>query len=72
MWTEVISELEMENVRPITPDGEALAAISTAIQIRAEQVVLVQQELLDAQKQQDVQDEQECYSQVKLRIDFFR
>ena len=64
MWTEVIAELELENVRPTTPDKEALEAISTAIQIRTEQVQIVQNELLDAQKQQDLLDEQECYAKV--------
>ena len=59
-----MSELEVENVRPITPDRETLEAISTAINIRAQQVVNVQHELLDAQKQQDLLDEQEFFAQV--------
>jgi len=64
VWTEVMSELQVENVRPVTPDREALEAISTAINIRAEQVMQVQHELLEAQKQQDLMDEQEFYAQV--------
>lgn len=59
-----MAELEVENVRPVTPDKEALDAISSAIQIRAEQVQQVQRELLEAQAQQDLMDEQECYTQV--------
>ena len=64
VWTEVMSELQVENVRPVTPDREALEAISTAVKMRAEQVKQVQQELLDAQKQQDLMEEQEFYAQV--------
>jgi len=60
-----MAELELENVRPITPDKEALEAISTAIQIRTEQVQMIQTELLEAQKQQDLLDEQECYAKVR-------
>jgi len=64
VWKEVMSELEVENVRPVTPDRETLEAISTAINIRAEQVVQVQHELLEAQKQQDLLDEQEFFAKV--------
>ena len=59
-----MSELQVENVRPVTPDREALEAVSTAVHIRAEQVRQVQQELLEAQKQQDLIEEQEFYAQV--------
>jgi len=64
VWTEVMSELQVENVRPVTPDREALEAILTAVSIRAEQVKQVQHELLEAQKQQDLMEEQEFYAQV--------
>ena len=71
VWTEVMSELQVENVRPVTPDREALEAISMAINIRAEQVIQVQQELLDAQKQQDLMEEQEFYAQVSCADSVF-
>jgi len=64
VWKEVMSELDVENVRPVTPDRETLEAISTAVNIRAEQVAQLQQELLEAQKQQDLLDEQEFFAQV--------
>jgi cilia- and flagella-associated protein 69 len=63
-----MAELEVECVRPVTPDKEALDAISSAIQIRAEQVQQVQRELLEAQMQQDLMDEQECYTQVPFVV----
>jgi len=66
VWTEVMSELQVENVRPVTPDREALEAISTAIGIHAEQLIHEQRDLLEAQKQQDLLDEQEFFAQVGL------
>jgi len=64
VWTEVISELQVENVRPVTPDRESLEAVAMAINIRAEQVGQIQREQLDAQNQQDLLDEQEFFAQV--------
>ena len=71
VWKEVMSELDVENVRPVTPDRETLEAISTAVNIRGEQVAQVQQELLEAQKQQDLLDEQEFFAQVCWRWIWF-
>lgn len=65
VWNEVLAELEVENIRPITPDKEAVEAISTAIHIRTEQVQQAQCELLEAQKQQDIMDEHEVYAQIR-------
>ena len=65
VWTEVLSELSAENVRPVTPDLEALEAISRTVTDRAHHVVEVQRELLEAQKQQDLIDEQENYAEVR-------
>jgi len=62
---EVMAELEVENVRPVTPDREALETISVAVNIRAKQVIQVQHELLEAQRQQELMEEQEFYAQVR-------
>lgn len=64
VWTEIISELVDECIRPITPDREAMEAISSAINIRTEQIVEVQKDLIEAQTQQDLIDEQEFYAEV--------
>lgn len=66
VWSETIGELQLENVRPVTPDQEAMEAISRAIEERAVIVAATQQELIEAQKNQDVIDEQEFYAQVKI------
>ena len=59
-----MSELDQEAVRPITPDQEALEVISRTVHDRAQHVRDVQQELLEAQHQQDLLDEQEHYAEV--------
>lgn len=64
VWSETIQELQAENVRPVTPDQEALEAISRAIEERAMIVSTTQQELVEAQKNQDVLEEQEFYAEV--------
>ena len=74
VWTEVLSELDQEQVRPTTPDLEAVEAISRAIENRAEIVAGTQQELMEANNNQEILDEQEFYAEVdteKLEIQFF-
>lgn len=66
VWTEIMSELDQEQVRPTTPDLEAVEAISRAIENRAEIVSGIQQELLEAQQNQDILNEQEFYAEVSL------
>ena len=69
VWTEVANELNDENVRPVTPDREALKAITETALDRANHVLSVQKELLDAQNQQDLLEEQEFYAEVWLRFE---
>lgn len=65
VWMETIKELEVENVRPVTPDLEAMEAISRAVEERAQIVAATQQELLEAQHNQDILDEQEFYAEIR-------
>ncbi|XP_046371006.1 cilia- and flagella-associated protein 69-like [Haliotis rufescens] len=65
VWTEIITELETERMRPVTPDLEAIEAISRAVEERAAIVASTQVELLEAQKNQDVLDEQEFYAEIR-------
>ncbi|KAL5007038.1 hypothetical protein ScPMuIL_015844 [Solemya velum] len=65
VWSEVILELEQEQVRPVTPDQEAIEAISRAVEERALIVAGTQQELLEAQQNQDQLDEQEFYAEIR-------
>ena len=65
VWTEVIDELQGEGVRPVTPDREALEAVARTVVDRAGHVSQVQRELLEAQNQQNMIDEQEHYAEVR-------
>lgn len=63
-----MEELEVENLRPVTPDREALEAVTRTIHDRAEHVCQVQKELLETQHQQDVIEEQEHYAEVSSTL----
>lgn len=65
VWMETMKELEVENVRPVTPDAEAMEAITRAIEERAQIVGSTQSELLEAQRNQDILDEQEFYAEIR-------
>ncbi|KAK7110003.1 cilia- and flagella-associated protein 69-like isoform X2 [Littorina saxatilis] len=65
VWTETMKELEVENVRPVTPDAEAMEAIARAIEERAQIVASTQSELLEAQRNQNILDEQEFYAEIR-------
>lgn len=68
VWNEVITELNTEQLRPVTPDMEAIEAISRAIEERVHIVAGTQHELLEAQNNQDALDEQEFYSEVQFFV----
>ena len=64
VWKEIGDELRCENVRPVTPDAEAMETISRASVERAKGVSALQSELLDAENQQNTQDEKQLYAEV--------
>ena len=70
VWSEVVTEMNEENIRPVTPDREALEAISRTVVERANHVQSIQIELLDAQNQQDLLEEQEFYAEVWKLLQF--
>ena len=63
-----VTTVQVENVRPVTPDAEAMEAIARAIEERAQIVASTQSELLEAQRNQDILDEQEFYAEVRVCI----
>nr|XP_039253375.1 cilia- and flagella-associated protein 69-like [Styela clava] len=65
VWKEISDELRVENVRPITPDLEAMETIGRASVERSKGVALLQAELLDAENQQNSQDEKQLYAEIK-------
>ena len=64
----VTTIVQVENVRPVTPDAEAMEAIARAIEERAQIVTSTQSELLEAQRNQDILDEQEFYAEVSVCV----
>lgn len=52
VWTEIMGELEIENIRPVSPDQEALETIARAITEDSRSVLLIQNDLLRAQNDQ--------------------
>ncbi|XP_030849365.1 cilia- and flagella-associated protein 69 [Strongylocentrotus purpuratus] len=65
IWVEITSELEQENLRPVTPDQELLEMLSKSNQEMAETITEEQNELLESQRQQALLEEQELYSEIK-------
>ncbi|BFZ02069.1 hypothetical protein BsWGS_05107 [Bradybaena similaris] len=65
VWSEIIEELHAENVKPISADLEAIEAISKAMIERAQLVRLTQVELLEAENNQDMLNEQELYAEIR-------
>lgn len=52
VWFEIIEELNIENVRPVSPDQEALETISRAVEEDSKSVALIQHDLFRAQQEQ--------------------
>ncbi|KPP76908.1 hypothetical protein Z043_103707, partial [Scleropages formosus] len=66
VWDEITRELEAEEVRPISPDVEALQAIAKATEDKVKIATSEQAELLEKQRQQDLHKEQLLYSEIKF------
>ena len=64
VWSEVVEELDKEGVRPVTPDREALEAVSRTLEERAIDVMATQRKLLETKENQDLLDEQVHYAEV--------
>ncbi|XP_013410709.1 cilia- and flagella-associated protein 69 [Lingula anatina] len=65
VWSEVITELDAEGIRPVTPDQEAIETISRAIVDRADSVVGTQKDMLLSQQHQSLMEEQEHYAEIR-------
>ncbi|PAA75987.1 hypothetical protein BOX15_Mlig017060g2, partial [Macrostomum lignano] len=65
VWDEVQRELELEQVRPVTPDREALDWINKCTEQETLLVAKTQSELMDAKRDQEVSEEQALYSELR-------
>lgn len=71
MWGEVKAELELEGVRLVSPDAEALSSIVQESVEKAKHVFLLQQSIIDQKEQEDLQQEKHAYEEVKDLFFFF-
>ncbi|KAF6022274.1 CFAP69 [Bugula neritina] len=65
VWLEMMGELEIEQIRPVSPDQEALETMTRAITEDSKSVFLIQHDLLKAQNDQDLTDEKEFYAEIR-------
>ncbi|XP_072523947.1 cilia- and flagella-associated protein 69-like isoform X1 [Salminus brasiliensis] len=66
VWGEISTELELEGVRPITPDAEALKTIIQTSEDTARHVCSLQQNILDQQEQEDLKEEKLAYKELQF------
>ncbi|NXG04835.1 CFA69 protein, partial [Sakesphorus luctuosus] len=64
VWSEICAELE-EEFRPVTPDEEALKAISKVSEDTGREVNVLQTELLETQLHQEIQEEKKTYKKIQ-------
>ncbi|KAB5565405.1 hypothetical protein PHYPO_G00241010 [Pangasianodon hypophthalmus] len=66
VWNEVTAELELEGVRPITPDAEVLSTITRASEDKVKHVSSLQQSIVDRKEQEDLLQEKQAYEEISL------
>ncbi|MCI4381536.1 hypothetical protein PGIGA_G00253140 [Pangasianodon gigas] len=66
VWNEVTAELELEGVRPVTPDAEVLSTIARASEDKVKHVSSLQQSIVDRKEQEDLLQEKQAYEQISL------
>lgn len=64
VWREVKTELEVENIEPVSPDKEGIDGIINIFHEKAEQVQDVQKTLIESNFEDDLLDEQEFYDKI--------
>ncbi|KAM7433104.1 hypothetical protein ABFA07_016561 [Porites harrisoni] len=65
VWKEIKMELELENIRPVSPDADSMNEITKILNDRAAGVSATQDQLLQAQRNQDLIEEEEYYDSIK-------
>lgn len=65
VWDEVTAELELEGVRPVTPDVEALRTISQSSEDKAKHVSSLQQSIVERKEEEDLNQEKQAYEEVE-------
>ncbi|KAJ7389807.1 hypothetical protein OS493_028775 [Desmophyllum pertusum] len=65
VWHEIKVELEQENIRPVSPDTDSMMEITRILNDRASGVAAAQNQLLQAQRNQELIEEEEYYESIK-------
>ncbi|KAF7651997.1 hypothetical protein LDENG_00102730 [Lucifuga dentata] len=65
VWEEIIRELSLDGVRPITPDQEALDTICKMAEDTARQIAAEQGSILQQQQKEDISEENHMYTEIK-------
>ncbi|XP_068670684.1 cilia- and flagella-associated protein 69-like [Montipora foliosa] len=65
VWNEIKVELEQENIRPVSPDSDSMSEITKILNDKATAVSETQNQLLQAQCNQDLIEEEEYYESIK-------
>uniref|UniRef100_A0A3B3RP28 Cilia and flagella associated protein 69 n=1 Tax=Paramormyrops kingsleyae TaxID=1676925 RepID=A0A3B3RP28_9TELE len=65
VWEEITRKLELEGVRPVSPDGVGLQAVAEAAENVARVTASQQAELLEHQRKKDMDEEQLLYSEIR-------
>lgn len=65
VWNEIRVELEQQNIRPVSPDADAITEITKRLNDSAIAVAETQNQLSQAQCNQDLIEEEEYYESVK-------
>ncbi|XP_058948319.1 cilia- and flagella-associated protein 69 [Pocillopora verrucosa] len=65
VWNEIKVELEQENIRPVSPDADCMVDISRILNDRAAGVSSTQDKLIQAQRNQELIEEEEYYESIK-------
>lgn len=71
VWNEVIQELELEGVRPVSPDAAALEAIWKITEDTATRVVGEQTAILERQEKDELTQEELVYTEVRKNNNIF-
>ncbi|VDP41680.1 unnamed protein product [Schistosoma margrebowiei] len=67
-WTNIQTDLDNKQIRPITPDNELLSCISEWCKKQINNVQCKQQEILDSTKTYELTEEQKYYSSIRKII----
>ncbi|XP_026204065.1 cilia- and flagella-associated protein 69 [Anabas testudineus] len=65
VWEEISRELRLANVRPVSPDEEALSTICKISEDTARKVIAEQNSILEQQEKEDISEEELMYTEMK-------